>query len=220
MTNSSTAPTTVQIYGPSFSSFVRSVMLICEQHQIGYTTGFAIDGDEFTLGSAQHLALHPYAKMPVLKHNQVILPETASICRYLVNTFASEANNQLSVVQQAIIDSFCSLATIYLNQAIMRDYVLEFAFPKGDNGEVRLDKAKAAQPAVIAALQVIDNELANGEALNNDTFSIADALIAPQLYYLSSLPGEFNVLDSVPAVKAYFNQLMTLSICQKILVPK
>ena len=35
----------VHIYGPRFSNFVRSVMLVCEEKQLAYTVGFEVDGN-------------------------------------------------------------------------------------------------------------------------------------------------------------------------------
>ena len=56
----------VHIYGPSFSNFVQTVMLACEENDINYTTGFEIDGKDIVFKSEQHFSLHPFGKLPVL----------------------------------------------------------------------------------------------------------------------------------------------------------
>lgn len=66
----------VHIYGPSFSNFVRTVMLVCEEKQISYTTGFEVNGSEIKYKSEQHFNLHPFGKFPVLLSDELILPET------------------------------------------------------------------------------------------------------------------------------------------------
>ena len=208
----------VQIYGPGFSSFVRSLELLCEEYNISYCTDMALDGQPIEFKSDAYLALHPYAKLPVLKHNDLVLAETSAIARYLMATFAPQVVQSYSLQQQAKMDAFSAIASIYIDKAIIRDYVIEFAFPKGENGEVRLDVAKAVQPQVLTALNVIADELINGESLNGDTFSIADALLAPMLHYLSSLPAGFNLLEQVAEVDSYFTQLMMRASCQKILL--
>ncbi len=208
----------VQIYGPGFSSFVRSLELLCEEYNINYRTDMALDGQPIEFKSEAYLALHPYGKLPVLKHNELVLAETASIGRYLMATFAPDVVQRYSLSQRAKMEAFCSIASIYLDKAIIRDYVIEFAFPKGENGEVRLDVVKQQQPQVLKALKVIDNELMQGDSLNGEYFSIADALIAPMLHYLSGLPAGFNLLEQVPGVEQYFHRLMARPSCQKILV--
>lgn len=210
----------VEIYGPSFSTFVRSVMLVCEKLQIKYTTGFELAGEMIDHKSDQHLALHPYAKFPVLKHGEFILPETAAICRYLQATFGNGELQEFTPQQLARIDAFCAIISIYIDKAIVRDYLLEFASPKGRDGEVRVDVVIAAQPEVRKALMVIDNELSQGDTLNNSKLSLADILVAPMLYYISTLPAAFNLLNEFNQVEDYFNNLMKLKHFKKILVKK
>jgi len=215
-----TNKTTVQIYGPSFSNFVRSAMLICEENGVSYNVGFEIDGRPVEFKSEAHLALHPYGKLPVLIHDDFILPETAAICRYIQTNLSSKETSELSAKQLARLDAFSALASIYLDKAIIRDYIIEFAFPKGENGDVRLDVVKQAQSGVRAALSVIEQELAKNELLNTQNFTLADALVAPMIHYISTLPSPFNLLEEFPVVNNYLTQLMTRASCKKVLIAK
>ncbi len=210
----------VQIYGPSFSNFVRTVMLICEEHNVSYQTGFELDGKAIAFKSNEHIALHPFGKLPVLKHGDFVLPETSTICRYLLKTFAPQYESYFSAEQQAHIDAFSAITSLYIDKAIIRDYLLEFAFPKGENGEVRLEVAKNAQAEVRRALQVIEQELLNGNVLNGEHLTLADALIAPMLHYLTTLPADFNLLTEYLALERYLESLMSRTSCQKVLVTK
>ena len=207
----------VQIYGPSFSNFVRTLMLLCEEHNIIYSTGFELDEEKIEFKGEKHFALHPFAKLPVLKHGDFILPETASIARYLLKTFV-KTGNDTSIEQEAKIDAFSALASLYIDKAIVRDYILEFAFPKGEQGEVRLSVAKEAQSQVNEALSVISQTLADDNILNGKQLTIADMLLAPMLHYLSCLPKEFNLLPQHPKVEQYLTSLMARASCQKVLV--
>lgn len=212
-------PHSLQIYGPSFSNFVRTVMLICEENNVAYSTGFEFDGNTVEFKSKQHQALHPYCKLPIVKHGDFTLSETASICRYIQTTFSSNTTD-CSIEKTATIDAFSAIVSIYIDKAIIRDYVIEFAFPKGENGEVRLDVAKEAQPAVRQALTAIDNELCLGNILNGSNLTIADALLAPMLHYISTLPVGFNLLSEFPQVNEYLINLMTRPSCSKVLIAK
>ncbi len=209
----------VHIFGMPMSNFVRTVMLICEEKNIPYTFGFDIDGKEIEYKSEAHLNLHPYGKIPVLLHNGLALPETASICRYLDTQFNGVSVQPEEVSLAAYHDAFCAISSIYIDKAILRDCLLEFAFPKGENGEVRLDVVKNALPEVINTLKVITKELEKNRVINQEQFTIADALLAPMLHYLSALvPANINPLAEFPAVKAYIENLMRRPSCQKILV--
>lgn len=210
----------VEIFGPSFSNFVRSIMLLCEEYEIEYTTGLEFSGETVEFKSEQHLQLHPYGKLPVLKHGELILTETASICRYIQTTFDGHLPSKFPIHQLARIDAFSAIVSIYIDKALIRDYLLEFAFPKGEAGEVRLDVAKEMQGAARVALSVIEGELLQGDALNNIHLSVADVLIAPMLHYISTLPASFNLLTEFPHTNQYLSQLMMRDSFNKVLVSK
>lgn len=212
----------VHIYGPKFSNFVRSVMLVCEEKGIDYQTGFTINDNEISFKSEQHFELHPFGKLPVLLHNELSLPETACICRYLDSNFSGTSLQPEEPLAHAKHDALCALISIDIDKALVRDYLAEFAFPKGDNGEVRLNVAKQAQDNVRRALKVISNELTASDIISvkSDSFNIADALIAPMLHYVTQLPASFNLITEFPAVEQYLNRLMARKSCQAVLQAK
>lgn len=210
----------VQIFGPSFSNFVRSVMLMCEEHNVSYSTGFELDNQSIEFKSKEHFAIHPYGKLPVIKHKTLTLAETSSICRYIQNQFSTADDSQQCLSLAARIDAFSAIASIYIDKAIIRDYLLEFAFPKGEDGSIRFDVATLAMPAVKDALSVIEKELNQDGVLNQPVMTVADAIVAPMLHYVSTLPEQFNVLPEFSLVTSYLQTLMERPSCQKILVAK
>jgi glutathione S-transferase len=205
----------VHIYGASFSNFVRTVMLMCEEKHITYSTGFEINGIMVPFKSEQHYALHPFGKFPVLLEGDLVLAETSSICRYLDADKTLQPKNHLDSSKH---DALCAHISIDIDKALIRDYLIEFAFPKGDNGEVRFDIVKKTMPAAIHALKYIEGQLANTNLLGGTTLSIADTLLAPMLAYLSSLPQGYNLLTDMPKVDAYLKKLMSHKSCQKVLL--
>lgn len=210
----------IEIYGPSFSTFVRSIMLLCEEYGVQYTHGFEFDGVKVDYKSEEHLVLHPFAKFPVIKHGDVILSETASICRYLQAIFDEKEVDNLPVATRAHMDAFCAILSISVDKALIRDYLLEFSFPKGEGESIRFDRVKKCQPQAHTALKVIENELVNGCALGRDKLSIADVLVAPMLHYLSTLPPTFELVSEYPKLVDYFSTLMHKPSFQQILVTK
>jgi glutathione S-transferase len=206
----------VHIYGASFSNFVRSVMLVCENNSINYTTGFELAGKEAPFKGEQHFLLHPFGKFPVLLEGDLALPETATICRYLD---PDKKLQPINLPEVAMHDAFCALISIDIDKALVRDYLIEFAFPKGENNAVRLDIVKSAIPKASKALKVIAEQLEKTGVIGGEQLTIADMLLAPMLAYLSSLPQDFNLLPNYPTVAAYLTKLMGHPSCQKVLKP-
>ncbi|KGJ97490.1 glutathione S-transferase family protein [Colwellia psychrerythraea] len=208
----------VHIYGPSFSNFVRTVMLICEEKQLTYTVGFEVAGHEIPFKGEKHLNWHPFGKVPVLLVTQqaaeLAIPETASICRYLDGNNDLQPSNNLEYV---LHDALCALISIDIDKVLVREYLLEFAFPKGKDNSVRFDVVKSVQAKVATTLAIIEKKLAEKNALTCKQFTIADALLAPMLHYISCLPAGYNLLTDYPKIEKYLADLMTRSSCKKVL---
>jgi len=212
----------IHIYGPTFSNFVRTVMLACEEKEINYSVGFEVNGNNVDFKGEQHLKWHPFGKIPVLLENnpqqtQFVLPETASICRYLDNDKQLQPSDGLAYAQH---DALCAHITIDIDKVLVREYLLEFAFPKGENNSVRFDVIAKVQPKVATTLATIEKILNEDNALSSEQFTIADALLAPMLHYISCLPAGYNVLPDYPALEQYLAKLMTRASCQKVLIAK
>ena len=117
-------------------------------------------------------------------------------------------------------DALCALISIDVDRVLVREYLLEFAFPKGENNTVRFDVVKEVQPKAAATLAIIEQMLNEKTALSSQEFTIADALLAPMLHYISCLPAGFNLITDYPKVEKYLADLMTRPSCQKVLITK
>ncbi|WP_163831359.1 glutathione S-transferase family protein [Spartinivicinus ruber] len=197
----------VQIYGPNFSSFVRSVRLVCEEKGISYTTGFTVNGKEVPFKSDEHFKLHPFGKLPVLVHDGATICETVAICRYLDQVFPGPELQPADPVMRAKHDQWCSLIAGDIDQAIVRHYLLEIAFPKGENGAIRVDKLQAAEPGVEKALIVLSHQLTDQQYIVGDSFTIADALLVPILDYLVKLPDSNRLVGGHKVLQDYLKRV-------------
>lgn len=209
---------TVQIVGPQFSTFVRSVQLCCEEKGIPYTLGAEVDGRPIVLHSPEHYALHPFGKIPILLHGERRLIETPSICRYLDAAFAGPGLQPVDPWLRAQVDQWTGVLALYIDQVLVRGYLLEFVFPKGEGGTVRQDVVAATEPDLARMLKLLDEQLAEGDYLVGDAFTIADAIAAPMLDYLLGLPAAEDVFAAVPRLASYVYRLRKRPSAAKVLV--
>lgn len=208
----------VHIFGPQFSNFVRSVQLCCEEKGIPYTLGWEVDGEPIDFHGPRHFALHPFGKLPVLLHGERRLYETASICRYLDAEFAGPALQPEDPWQRAEVDQWCAILALYVDQALVRHYLLEFIFPKGENGSVRMDKVEAARPEVMRMLSLLEEQLNDREYIVGEQFTMADAFAIPTLDYLFKLPAAQPMVADVPRLDAYVQRLRARASGEKVLI--
>lgn len=179
----------VHIYGPQFSNFVRSVQWVCEEKGIDYTLGLEAPGLQAEFRGEQHRQWHPYLKIPVLLHQGRALTETAAICRYLDSHFAGPALQPAEAWARAQCDSWCQMLSLYFDKAIVRDYLLELAFPKGEGGQPRRDVLQQNKPAAEQAVGRMADQLGAQAYWLGDQPSLADAIAAPLVCYACDLQG-------------------------------
>ncbi|RTQ98201.1 glutathione S-transferase family protein [Halomonas nitroreducens] len=208
----------VHIVGPQFSTFVRSVQLCCEEKGIPYTLGAEVDGRPLSLHSPEHYALHPFGKLPILLHGERRLIETPSICRYLDAAFDGPPLQPGDPWSRAQVDQWTGILALYVDQALVRRYLLEFVFPQGEGDTVRQEAVAAAQPEVARLLGLLEGQLAQGDYLVGAAFSIADAIAAPMLDYLLGLPAAEAFLAETPRLVAYTQRLRERPAAQRVLV--
>jgi glutathione S-transferase len=70
-----------EIIGSTRSSYTRVVRMVCEEKGIDYAL------TEAELGAPEVFAIHPFGKMPVLRHGDVELFESKAIATYLDRRF-------------------------------------------------------------------------------------------------------------------------------------
>ncbi|WP_375055150.1 glutathione S-transferase family protein [Zobellella sp. DQSA1] len=188
----------VYIFAPTFSNFARSIMLCCEEKGIAYRCGMAPQGTEIGFRSPEHLELHPYGKVPVLFHEGQTLFETNTICRYLDTRFTGPALQPADPMARARVDERCGEIALYIDQALLREIVLEFAFPKGTDGRVRRDLVEEKLPAARAVLQRLGTLLGDSPFICGPHYTLADALLTPILDYVDKLPIGGELIGTGP----------------------
>ncbi|MBE9399721.1 glutathione S-transferase family protein [Pontibacterium sp. N1Y112] len=207
----------VQILGPAFSTFVRSVMLCCEEKGISYEAKFEINGEPLALNGEAHQQYHPFGKIPALLHNDRTIFETATICRYIDATFDGPALQPEDSYGRAQIDQWSRAISQYVDQTIVRQYLLEFAFPKGPDGQIRLDKVAEAEPEVIKMLTLLEKLIGDHPFICGDQYSYADAILTPMLDYLSGTPNAATLLPEDSLLSRYIHRMQARPSGQKVL---
>ena len=70
------------IYGPAISTYVRTVRLVCEEKGAHYEL-VEVDIMQGGNKTPEHLARHPFGRVPAFEHDGFKLYETSAITRYL-----------------------------------------------------------------------------------------------------------------------------------------
>lgn len=198
----------VCIYGPAFSSYVRSVMLCCEEAGILYQLERL----------PKTKPLHPYRKVPVLNDNGFVVFETAAICRYLDRRSETPHLSPTDIRELAWMDQWISAANCYFDPVFIRRFVLELAFPKGVDGQVNEGNIRAAMPEVESNLNIANTALQIHPYFSGKQAGIADYLIIPMIDYLYRSGRAGTILEKATALADYYSKMKQRPSCEKVLV--
>ncbi|MEM7226624.1 MAG: glutathione S-transferase family protein [Pseudomonadota bacterium] len=178
----------IVIYGFPVSTYVRSARLIFEEKSIAYRN----EPVDFTL--PDYRALHPWAKIPSLRHGALVLYETSAILRYGAEAFEGPSFVPETVLGRARMEQWISAINAYMDKTMTRAYIIERLAPKVLGRPSDEAAIAAALPEIDRQLGIIDESLARQAYLADEAISLADLLLAPILAYLRKLP------DAAPLV--------------------
>lgn len=100
----------VTVYGAPYSTYTRSVLIALQEKHVNYRLEMV---DIFQPVPSEHLARHPWGKIPVLEHDGFQVFETAAVLRYVDEAFPGPILQSPSARERArmaqaigIIDSY------------------------------------------------------------------------------------------------------------------
>lgn len=196
----------LHIFGPGFSTFVRSVRLYCEEKGLNYTYGMNLKGHAIEWRSEAHRRYHPFGKVPVLLHADGHVFETSAICRYLDMAFPESSLQPAGMAMRTLVDQWSSALASEVDKYLVRDYLLPVAGP-GRPAVIDPDILARAESQVKATLVILDTQLGEQAYFCGEHYSLADALLTPMLDYLASMAPPVDWLDPWPRLGAYLSRM-------------
>ncbi len=170
------------LFGVPQSSYVWSARMTLEENGIAY------DLEPRDLKDPAYRALHPFARMPAFRGDDVTLYETAAVMTYVDGVLGRGALTPSDGLARARMIQWMSAISDYFYGDIVRGCVLEYVFPSGPDGQPDRRKIEAALEAARHHLDVADETLAQSPYLAGSALSLADILLTPIVFYAAGLP--------------------------------
>jgi glutathione S-transferase len=168
------------------SPFGRAVLAMLEEKGVPYRFAMVPPG---ALRSPEHLARHPFGRVPVLEHGGFMLYETQAILRYLDRVLPQPALTPADPKRAARMDQVMNVNDWYLFHDVGN--VIIFHRVIGPR-LMRLAPDEAAIAAAMPKALTVFNELAHllGEKpyFAGDTISLADLMVAPAVEFFTLTP--------------------------------
>jgi len=184
------------VYGFPRSTFVNIVRLVLTYKEVPYT----FHDLESEMGRASHLALHPFNRVPILRHGDLTLYETSAIAAYIDETFPRLPLQPRDIPGRARMDQWISMVNSYYYPYMIYHVTHErLVYP--ELGIPSDEKVVAhALPKVELGLQVAERQLEHAkDYLLGSELTLADFYLLPSTFAFSLTEEGKTMYPKYPA---------------------
>lgn len=190
----------LEIIGIPQSTFVRVVRMVCEEKKVPYELKPAPPH------TPEIDAIHPFGKVPAMRHGDVELCESKAIASYIDRAFDGPKLIPDDPKLAAEVEQWVSIINTVIDPVMVRTYLLNYVFPKGADGQPDRAAIDGALPAMRRQTEVLDRAVAKTGHLAGDRFTLADIDLLPILFYLQRFPEGAEMVKSAKNLHAYFTR--------------
>ena len=201
------------VYGFPRSTFVNIVRLILTHKDVAYQ----FKDLETVMGKPDHLALHPFNRVPILRHGEFIVYETSAIVAYVDDAFGGVSLTPKDIKARARMNQWISAVNNYYYPYMIYHVTHErLVFPEL---QIASDEKVVAHalPKVETALAVAERQLGHGkDFLLGDDLSIADFYLLPSTFAFSLTAEGQAIYPKFPAFCRWRERMDSLPATQKL----
>ncbi len=195
------------LWGFNGSTYVRTVkMLLAEK---AFTDFEQVPLNVLTGEPKQpeHLARHPFGKVPVLDHDGMRLLETSAIVRYLNDVLPGKSLVPATPKDRARMDMVIGLVDSYGYGALVGGIAAYHLFPDfvgGKNEAMRSGGLDTGRKLLTLAMQT-----RGGSPFIAGDLSLADLYLAPIMAYVSMTP-DMTAFENIDGLKSWWTAAQAL----------
>ncbi|MDX1402392.1 MAG: glutathione S-transferase family protein, partial [Kiloniellales bacterium] len=194
------------LYGFDGSTYVRTVRMVLAEKGAEYDQ-VPVNVLEGEPRQAEHLARHPFGKVPVLDHDGLRLLETSAIAPYLDEVLPGESCTPDNAQDRARMRMVMGIVDSYGYPALVgvAGYHLFPDFIGGKNDDARAEAMKSSKLVLKEIMKVRGND----PFIAGDRQSIADFYLAPICFYVSLTP-DAEELFATPGFSDWWDRIQGL----------
>lgn len=187
------------------SPFGRSVLAALEEKGARYRLSPVAPG---AMRSPEHLARHPFGRVPVLEHDGFMLYETQAILRYLDRVLPAPALTPADPKRAARMDQVMNINDWYLFHGVGNVIVFHRVVGPQVMG-LKPDEAaiEAAMPKALTVFRELARLLGEQAFFAGEAVSLADLLVAPAIAFFTATPEWAELGAPYPNLVAWLKRM-------------
>jgi glutathione S-transferase len=176
----------INVYGIPGSPFLRSVEIALEEKGVDYQLHALTPGEH---KQPEHLARHPFGRIPAFDHDGFAIYETQAIIRYLDETFPNPPLTPGNAKERARMNQVIGIIEWYFFPKAAAPIAFNRIIGPKLLGLPTDEVAIAeAMPMARTCFEVLDGLLGDQAYFGGEQISIADIMMAAQLDLLCETP--------------------------------
>jgi len=190
----------LQIIGASPSNFVWVTRILCTEKGVPYKH----------LQVMPHTpevdAIHPFGKIPVMRHGDVTLCESRAICSYVNRTFEGPSLVPNDPVTACQVEQWISIVCTTLDPLWIRQYYAAYVLTARAGRDPDRARIEEAIPKMAPQFAIMDRAVAKTAHLVGNGFTLADAYLMPILFYMNAVPESRGLLAKSANLSGYLER--------------
>jgi len=195
----------IELFGADYSVYVRSARLALEEKGLAYKL-VPIDIFDPDGPPAAYRELHPFGKIPALRHGETVLYETQAILRYVDDAFDGPPLQPPDPFNRARMTQILAILDNYAYRTLVWDIYVERVVKTRDGApadEVKIASAMGLARTIVSALEELCTP---GPFLLGDQLTLADCHAAPMVSLFDQAEEGALLLKSAPELAAWLDR--------------
>ena len=194
------------VYGPAFSTYVRSVLLTLEEKGAPYRLEEVniLEGAQQT---PEHRARHPFAKVPAFEHDGFALYETVAMMHYVDETFEGPSLQPSEPRERARMAQVLGIVNAYAYPACIGACVIQRLVVPLTGGTPDEAVIAEAVPQATTSVEALEALIDGKDFFAGVKLSLADLHVVPIYDYFSQTPEGETALSGTPNLRRWWDAI-------------
>ena len=190
----------LQIIGASPSNFVWVTRILCAEKGVPYKHVQVMPH------TPEVDAIHPFGKIPAMRHGDVTLCESRAICSYINRAFDGPSLVPSDPATACAVDQWTSIVCTTIDPLWIRQYYAAYVLTARAGRDPDRARIEETIPKMAPQFEVMDRAVSGTGHLVGDTFTLADAYMMPILFYMNAVPESRELLGKNANLRTYLER--------------
>jgi glutathione S-transferase len=190
----------LQIIGGAPSNFVWVTRVVCTEKSVPYQHIQAMPH------TPEVDAIHPFGKVPAMRHGDVTLCESRAIIGYIDRVFDGPSLTPRDPIAAAQVEQWVSMVCTTIDPLWIRQYYAAYVLTARAGKEPDRATIDAVIPKMAPQFAIMDRAVAKTGHLVGESFTLADAYLTPVLFYMNAVPESRALLAQSPHLAAFLER--------------